>query len=236
MEKLKEKYASTRQLLQDSTDYNQSLQEEEKALDQQFKEIDYKSNEFKNYIEKSNELKERQDKNTMLGEVLTNNLISIQQELLEIALVYFKENYKNKRLGQKTKEKYQNEVQELINKSYNIDVYCYLRQKETYNNTIEYAIYIQFKDYYYINALNSEKVIYNITNDEDYLYYYNKIDYIDIDNIDKYINELYQNMENTKKELETLEKELNSKIDEYNKICVGSLNYKRYNHVYLKTR
>ena len=43
-------------------------------------------------------------------------------------------------------------------------------------------------------------------------------------------------MENTKKELETLEKELNSKIDEYNKKCIGSLNYKRYNHIYLSTR
>ena len=236
MEKLKEKYASARQLLQDSRDYCQSLQEEQKTLDQQFKEIDYKSDEFKNNIEKSNELKEKQDKNLMLEEVLTNNLISIQQDLLQIALDYFKENYKDKRLGEKTKEKYQNEVQDLINKNYNIDVYCYLRQKETYNNTVEYTIYIQFKDYYYINALNSEKVIYNITNDEDYLYYYNKIEYIDIDNIDKYIDELYQNMENTKKELETLEKVLNSKIDEYNKICVGSLNYRRINHIYLNAR
>lgn len=236
MEKLKEKYASTRQLLQDSKDYYQSLQEEQKTLDKQFKEIDYKSDEFKDYIEKSNELKEKQDKNLMLDEVLTNNLISIQQELLEIALDYFKENYKDKRLGEKIKEKYQNEVQDIINKSYNIDVYCYLRQKETYNNTIEYAIYIQFKDYYYVNALNSEKVIYNITNDEDYLYYYNKIEYIDKNNIEQYVDELYQNMANAKKELETLEKVLNDKIDEYNKKCIGSLNYRRINHIYLSTR
>ena len=236
MEKLREKYASTRQLLQDSRDYYQSLHDEQKALDQQFKEIDYKSNEFKNYIEKSNELKERQDKNKLLEEVLTNNLISIQQELLEIALDYFKENYKDKRLGEKTKEKYQNEVQDLINKNYNIDVHCYLRQKETYNNTVEYAIYIQFKDYYHINALNSEKVIYNITNDEKYLYYYNKIDYIDIDNIDKYVNELDQNMANARKELETLGKVLNDKIDAYNKVCIGTLNYKRINHIYLTNR
>lgn len=236
MEKLKEKYASTRQLLQDSKDYYQSLQEEQKELDQQFKEIDYKSDEFKDYIEKSNELKERQDKNKLLEEVLTNNLISIQQELLEIALDYFKENYKDKRLGEKTKEKYQNEVQDLINKNYNIDVYCYLRQKETYNSTIEYAIYIQFKDYYYINTLNSEKVIYNITNDEGHLYYYNKIEYIDTNNIDKYINESYQNIANARKELETLEKVLNDKIDTYNKICVGSLNYRRINHIYLTNR
>lgn len=236
MEKLREKYASTRQLLQDSKDYYQSLQEEQKALDKQFKEIDYKSNEFKDYIEKSKDLKEKQDKNEMLEEVLTNNLISIQQELLQIALDYFKENYKNKRLGQKTKEKYQNEVQDLINKSYNIDIYCYLKQKETYNYTLEYEISIYFKDYYYINTLKDEAIIYNVTNDEEYLYYYNKIEYIDTNNIDKYIDELYQNMENTKKELETLEKELNEKINKYNALCVGSLNYKRYNHVYLKTR
>lgn len=236
MEKLKEKYASTRQLLQDSRDYYQSLQEEQKALDKQFKEIDYKSNEFKDYIEKSKDLKEKQDKNTMLEEVLTNNLISIQQELLQIALDYFKENYKNKRLGEKTREKYQNEVQDLINKNYNIDIYCYLKQKETYNNTLEYEISIYYKDYYYNYRLKDEAIIYNVTNDAKYLYYYNKIEYIDTNNIDKYINELYQNMENTKKELETLEKELNEKINKYNALCVGSLNYKRYNHVYLKTR
>lgn len=236
MEKLREKYASTRQLLQDSEDYNQSLQEEQKALDKQFKEIDYKSNEFKDYMEKSKDLKEKQDKNTMLEEVLTNNLISIQQELLQIALDYFKENYKNKRLGEKTREKYQNEVQDLINKNYNIDVYCYIIQKDTYNNTLEYKILIYYKDYYYINVLKNESIVYNITNDEEHLYYYNKIEYIDINNIDKYIDELYQNMENTKKELETLEEELNEKINKYNALCVGSLNYKRYNHVYLKTR
>lgn len=236
MEKLKEKYASTRQLLQDSRDYYQSIREEQKALDKQFKEIDYKSDEFKDYIEKNNDLKERQDKNELLEEVLTNNLISIQQELLQIALDYFKENYKNKRLGEKTREKYQNEVQDLINKNYNIDVYCYLSQKDTYNSVTEYAIYIKFKDYYYINALNNEKVIYNITNDEEHLYYYNKIEYIDINNIDNYIDKLYQNMANAKKELETLEKVFNDKIDEYNKVCVGSLNYKRINHIYLTNR
>lgn len=233
---LKEKYASTRQLLQNSRDCYQTLQEEQKTLDQQFKGIDYKSNEFKNYIEKSNELKEKQDKNLMLEDVLTNNLISIQQELLEIALGYFKENYKDKRLGEKTKEKYQNEVVKLINKNYNIDVHCYLRQKETYNNTIEYAIYIQFKDYYYINALDSEKVIYNITKDEEYLYYYNKIEYIDINEKEYYIDYIYTNLKERKKELETLEKELNDKIDAYNKYCIGTLNYKRINHIYLTNR
>lgn len=233
MEKLKEKYASTRQLLQDSKEYYQSVQEEQKELDKQFKEIDYKSDEFKDYMEKSNGLKEKQNKNELLQEVLNNNLISIQQELLKLALDYFKENYKDKRLGQKTKEKYQNEVQDLINKNYNIDVYCYLRQKETYNNTLEYGISIYFKDYYYINILKDEAIIYNVANDEEYLYYRNKIDYIDTDNIEQYVNELYQNMENTKKEVETLAKELNEKINKYNALCVGSLNYKRVNHVYL---
>lgn len=234
MEKLKEKYASTRQLLQDTKDYYQSLQDEQKTMDQQVKEIDFKSNEFKYYIEKSKELQEKLSKNTLLNDILTNNLISIQQDLSEIALNYFKENYKSKRLGQKTIEKYQNEVKELINKNYNIDVYCYLRQKETYNNTIEYAIYIQFKDYYYIKALDNVKVIYNITNDEEYLHYYNKIEYIDTNNIDKYINELYQKLTNYSEELDILEKELNKKIDTYNSLCVGSLNYKRYQHIYLK--
>ena len=234
METLQEKYASTRQLLQDSRDYYQSLQDGQKELDKQFKDIDFKSNEFKNYIEKSKELQKKLSKNTLLNDILTNNLISIQQDLSEIALNYFKENYKNKRLGQKTIEKYQNEVKELINKNYNIDVYCYLRQKETYNSTVEYEISIYYKDYYYINVLGNEKVIYNITNDEEYLYYYNKIEYIDTNNIDKYINELYQKLTNYSEELDILEKELNKKIDTYNSLCVGALNNRRYQHIYLK--
>ena len=65
MEKLKEKYASTRQLLQDSKDYYQSLQDEQKTMDQQVKEIDFKSNEFKYYVEKSKELQEKLSKNTL---------------------------------------------------------------------------------------------------------------------------------------------------------------------------
>lgn len=233
---LKEKYASTQQLLQNHKEYMQSLQDEQETLDQQIKDVDYKSSKFADYIKKSNELKEKQDKNKLLEEILTNNLISIQQDLLQIALDYFKENYKDKRLGEKTKEKYQNEVVELISKNYSIDINCYLRQKETYNNTLEYAIYIQFKDYYYINTLDSEKVIYNITKDESYLYYYNKIEYININKKDMYIDYIYMNLKEGKKELETLEKELNDKIDEYNKMCIGSLNYKRFNHIYLSTR
>lgn len=233
---LKEKYTSTRQLLQNCKEYRQSLQDEEKTLDQQMKGVDYKSSKFADYIKKSNELKEKQDKNKLLEEILTNNLISIQQDLLQIALDYFKENYKDKRLGEKTKEKYQNEVAELISKNYNIDIHCWLRQKETYNDTLEYEISIYFKDYYYINTLDSEKVIYNITKDESYLYYYNKIEYIDINEKDMYIDYIYMNLKEGKKELETLEKELNDKIDEYNKMCIGSLNYKRFNHIYLSTR
>lgn len=232
MEKLNEKYASTRQLLQDSKDYYQSLKEEQQTLDKQFKDVDYKSDEFKNYIEKSKDLKEKQDKNEMLEEVLTNNLISIQQDLLKIALDYFKENYKNKRLGQKTKEKCQNEVQDLINKNYNIDIYCYIRQKETYNDAIEYEISIYYKDYYYINELKNESIVYNITNDEEHLYYYNKIEYIDTINID----ELFKKLTSYREELDMLEKELNKKIDSYNGLCIGSLNYRRINHVYLSNR
>ena len=68
------------------------------------------------------------------------------------------------------------------------------------------------------------------------IYYYNKIEYIDINSIDNYIDESYQNMANARKELETLEKVLNDKIDEYNKICVGALNYRRINHIYLNNR
>ena len=234
MEKLEEKYRSTQQLLQNSKEYNHYLQDEQKRLDQQVKEIDLKSNEFEQYIEKSKELKEKQDKNDMLKDILTNNLLSIQQDLLEIALNYFKENYKNKKLGQKTKEKYQNEVKELINKNHNIDVYCYLRQKETYNNTVEYEISINYKDYYYINILGNEKVIYNITKDEEYLYYYNRINYIDTDNIDQYNEELYKKIVNYDGELNILEKELNKKIDTYNGLCIGALNNRRYQHIYLK--
>lgn len=233
---LKEKYTKTRQLLQDCKEYKQSLQDNDKILTERAKGLDYKSSEFANYMEKSNEIKEKQDKNELLEEVLINNLISIQQDLLQIALDYFKENYKNKRLGEKTKEKYQNEVVDLISKKYNIDVRCYVTQRESYINKIEYVITIYFKDYYYSNVVDNEKVIYNITNDEEYLYYYNKIDYINTDNIEVYINELCQNMKNASKELETLTKELNDKIDKYNKICIGALNYKRVNHVNLKTR
>lgn len=233
---LNEKYTKTRQLLQDCKEYMQSLQDNDKTLTEGAKGLDYKSSEFTNYMEKSNEIKEKQDKNELLEEVLINNLISIQQDLLQIALDYFKENYKDKRLGEKTKKKYQDEVVNLINKKYNIDVYCYLNQRLTYNNTLEYAITICFKDYYYSNVVDNEKVIYNIAKDEAYVYYYNKIDYIDTNNIEQYVNELYQNMKNTSKELETLTKELNDKIDAYNKICIGALNYKRVNHLYLKTR
>ena len=234
MEKLEERYRSTQQLLQNSKEYNHYLQDEQNRLDQQVKEIDFKSNEFEQYIEKSKELKEKQDKNDMLKDILTNNLLSIQQDLLEIALNYFKESYKNKKLGQKTKEKYQNEVKELINKNYNIDVYCYLRQKETYNSTVEYEISINYKDYYYVNVLGNEKVIYNITKDEEYLYYYNRINYIDTDNIYQYNEELYKKITTYSEELNILEKELNKKIDTYNSLCVGTLNNRRYQHIYLK--
>lgn len=61
-QKIIEKYTKTRQLLQDCKEYTQSLQDEQKTLEQQMNGIDYKSSDFADYKEKTNELKEKQDK------------------------------------------------------------------------------------------------------------------------------------------------------------------------------
>lgn len=233
---LKEKYFDTTRLLQNAKEQMQSLKDDQNNIDEQFKNIDLKSKECKDLIIITNENKKQQEKNNILNDILINNLLSIQQDLLIIALDHFKEHYKNKRLGEKTKEKYQDEIKDLINKNYNIDANCYLTQKTTYDNTTEYEISIYFKDYYYSNILKNEKIIYNITTDKHYLYYYNNIEYIDIAEKENYADYIYMNLTESEKELKMLEKELNDKIDNYNKFCIGALNYKRYNHIYLNQR
>lgn len=234
MENLQEKYFNTRRLLQNTNEMSQAIKQEELKNSDDIRKVSIKSSEFDNLVEIANSIDERKARNNLLQNILINNLLSIQQDLLQIALDYFKENYKNKRLGEKTKQKYKNEIVNLISKNYNIDVYCYLMQRITYNNTTEYTISIYYKDYYYNSTLKNEKVIYNITKDEDHQYYYNKIDYVDTNNIDQYAEKLYQNFTNYHEELKTLEKKLNDKIDTNNSLCVGALSYKRYNHIYLK--
>lgn len=237
---LQEKYFETTRLITNTYDTLAELKDNQKLLDSEIDDnikdnYDYFNTEhYKKIKHQEKEIAIKQKETQLLHDLIINNLISLEQDLLIEAVEYFKKHYKNKKIGEMTRKKFETEFIEKVKNDYNINIYCYLYKKETYNDTIEYAISIYFEDYYYQYNLKQEEVIYNLTQDEYYLYYYHKIDYIDIDLIDSYTSKLLDFLEIQENKIELLKNQLNDEISTYNNNCVGVLNCKRYRGIYLQ--
>lgn len=159
--------------------------------------------------QKNNEIKENREtikKLELQQDLLINNLLHIQQNLLNELMQLFLKNHKNKRIGEKTKEKIQNEFNYYINEKYDIEVYSYIKSVLDYNNNEKIEIYLSYKDFYYNYNLKNEQIIYSYNDDAFKLYYYNQANYINLNNIEKEANKIYLNYINSLKQLKQLEK------------------------------
>lgn len=221
MENLNKKYYDSIELLQKTQDAHQALGEIQKQLH-------YEKITKENYEEQKRKDKEISYKiktNHTMQEILLNNFLYMQQELLYELLEIYKTKYINKRIGEKTKEKIQNEFNSYILDNYNIQCYCYIKQNTTYNDELETKIYLHFKDLYYQYELKQEEIRYNNTTQEQYLYYYNKINYTNIEEIEEKAKELRDNYDKTMEKIKELKREIEKareENNENNRCCLTS--------------
>jgi hypothetical protein len=212
MKNLNKKYYNSRELLQKTSDAMQLLADAQKKL---CYEKLTKEN-YEDYKKRDKEISDKIKINNTMQEILLNNFLYIQQELLNELLEIYKTKYINKRIGEKTKEKIQDDFNSYILDNYNIECYCYIKQNTTYNYELETRIYLYFKDLYYQYELKQEEIRFNNTTQEQYLYYYNKIDYTNTEEIEEKAKELRNNYNKTIEKIKELKKEIEKAREENN--------------------
>jgi hypothetical protein len=221
MENMNKKYYDNIELLQKTNDMHQVLREAQKKLC--YEKLTQEN--YEEYKKKDKEISDKIKINNTMQEILLNNFLYMQQELLNELLEIYKTKYINKRIGEKTKEKIQHDFDSYILGNYNIECYCYIRQNTTYNDEQETKISLHFKDLYYQYELRQEEIRYNNTTQEQYLYYYSKIDYTNIEEIEEKAKTLRNNYDRTMEKIKELKKEIEKareENNEKNKCCLTS--------------
>lgn len=177
----------------------------------QFKINDKKIKNYKKQIELNN----------IKIAILKNNIHYLLKMDFEGIKGKILEYFINKKIGEKTKEKIENEIKEYFNNNYNIKIACYISSKNKiyYDNSIlNYKITFYFlnNDNYksYILGYNEEfSIEFDIElkeNKENNIktYYYNNIDeYININNLNSKATELLKEYTKTVNKIEKLRKE-----------------------------
>ena len=221
MKNLNKKYYDSIELLQNTRDTHQLLGETQKQLyHEKLTEENYEE-----YKRKDKEINDKIKINHTMQEILLNNFLYIQQELLYELLEIYKTKYIKARIGEKTKEKIQNEFNTYVLNNYNIECYSYIKQYTTYNEEIETKISLYFKDLYYEYDLKQEEIRYNNTTQEERLYYYSKTNYTNIEEIEEKAKALRNNYDKTMEKIKELKREIEKireENNENNKCCLKS--------------
>lgn len=210
---MNKKYYDNKMLMQNLEDELQAIKEEENKL----YKISINDENYQDYKNKCNEMTRYKNINITSQEIILNNLLHIQQKLLYELLEIFKNKYVNKRIGEKTKEKIQEEFNNYILDNYNIECYSYINQKINYKNELETKISLYFKDFYHQYELKQEEIRYNHFDNTSYLYYYNEIDYTPTEEIKEKAERLYNNYTENMQKIRDLKKELENIRNENNK-------------------
>lgn len=208
------KYYESVTLLQNTKDGYNTIQEIQEKLWK-----DYQAN-IIDSITYNNEYKEHTNKQQTLDtmtQILLNNLLHIQQQLLKELLEIYKSKYIKARIGEKTKEKIQNHFNSYIKDNYNIDVYSYITIHNNYKDESEIQISMYYNDMYYQYELRQEKIIYNKETNESYLYYYNDVDFTNIDDVETKAIELRKQYNDSMNKIKELKKQIEQIKDENNK-------------------
>jgi hypothetical protein len=220
---MNKKYYDNKMLMQNVSEHLQALKEEGEKLYNSYK-YDYKIS-LDDYGKQTKEIDNNIKILHTMQEIILNNFLHVQQELLNELLEIYKNKYINKRIGEKTKEKIQEEFNSYILNNYNIECYCYINTRYNYNDEEEIEISLSFKDMYYQYELKQEKIKYNKTTQEEYLYYYGKINYTNIEEIEEKAKTLRHNYDEAMEKIKELKREIEKirgENNDNNKCCLKS--------------
>ena len=158
-------------------------------------------------------------------QIAKNNIDLSLNEIVEKELIPIIQKYKDKRIGEKTKEKIGNEIKEYIKDKYNFIVYFNMFQEYYFT-----GIRISFNFYTnnnikigHIEKCSDEKGFNENTFNNLYNYYCN-LDYSYINNVKEYADKLYISMQDSKKKISDLRKQIDDEKNKINDLLKNHLN------------
>jgi hypothetical protein len=213
-------YYDNKMLMQNIREGLQSTQEESRKLWDNYRSMCINGH-LDGYRKREKELNNKSQLLMTMEEITHNNILHIQQKLLYELLEIYKSKYVKSRIGQKTKEKIQKEFESHILNKYNIEVYSYINTYITYNDEEEVKIAVYFKDFYYEYELKQEEIRHNRTTNDSYLYYYNEVNYTEVEEVEQKAQEIRAKYNESMDKIRELKRQIESIRDENNQenIC-----------------
>ena len=178
-----------------------------------------------NYCEKEGKIADDMNIIDLAIQIAKNNIDLSLNEIVEKELLPIIKKYKNKRIGEKTKEKIGNEIKEYVKNKYNFIIYFNMYQ-EYYFTGIRISFNFYTEDNIqigYIEKCSNEKEYNENTFDKLYNYYCN-LDYNYINNVKEYAKTLYIKTIKSKKKIDDLRKQIDNEKNNINKSLINHLN------------
>lgn len=177
------------------------------------------------------------DINNLMNNILDNNLLYIKTELLKECKDYFIEHYKNKNIGEKTREKIQGDLHELIYNNYRINIQVYLHRKSSVFDTYEYSLNLDILNdmIVYNQLLNKQYYIIDFINEYRSYIIFNNITYNHVESYEElvgYTNEFKKMIDTINEEIDKKVNDLNKEIDKLNNVYRSFMYHKKVKHVY----
>lgn len=177
------------------------------------------------YCEKEGKIADNMNIINLAIQVAKNNIDLSLNEIVEKELIPIIQKYKDKRIGEKTKEKIGNEIKEYVKDKYDFVVYFNMYQEYYFT-----GIRISFNFYTnnnikigHIEKCSDEKGYNDKTFDKLYNYYCN-LDYNYINDVKEYAKTLYIETIKSKKKIDDLRKQIDDEKNNINKSLKNHLN------------
>lgn len=236
MENLKENVKKIEDLKKENYKFKTKI---DKLIDKSTELYHKNYDQFKINDKKIKNYKKKIELNNIKIAILKNNIHYLFKMDFEGIKRKILEYFINKKIGEKTREKIENEIKEYFKNNYNINIACYISAKNKiyYNNSIlNYKIIFYFlnDDNYksYILEYNEEfSIEFDIElkeNKENNIktYYYNNInEYININDLNSKANELLKEYIKTINKIEKLRKEQQAAYHNFMDYQQAFLNY-----------
>ena len=177
------------------------------------------------YCEKEGQIADDMNIINLAIQVAKNNIDLSLNEIVEKELIPIIQKYKNKRIGEKTKEKIGNEIKEYIKNKYNFVVYFNMYQEYYFSGVrISFNFYTENNiQIGYIDKVSEEKGYNENTFNSLYNYYCN-LDYNYINDVKDYAKTLYIETIKSKKKIDDLQKQIDNEKNNINKSLINHLN------------
>jgi hypothetical protein len=177
------------------------------------------------YCEKEGQIVDDMNIIDIAIQITKNNIDLSLNEIVEKELIPIIQKYKDKRIGEKTKEKIGNEIKEYIKDKYNFVVYFNMFQEYYFTGIrISFDFYDEYhKNIGCIKKCSDEKGYNEKTFDNLYNYYCD-INYNYINDVKDYAKTLYIKTIKSKKKIDDLRKQIDDEKNNINKSLKNHLN------------